>query len=79
MIRVDGITGEISLLVDEAVLAQRHPEQPDLSASHVGMGRELFTLLRENITGAEQVQAQSLTVRLSCINAVRCQVRFKHR
>ncbi|MGX8940992.1 phosphogluconate dehydratase [Symbiopectobacterium sp. Eva_TO] len=54
MIRVDGITGEISLLVDEAILAQRHPEQPDLSASHVGMGRELFTALRENITGAEQ-------------------------
>ncbi len=54
MIRVDGISGEISLLVDEAELAQRHPEQPDLSASHVGMGRELFTALRENITGAEQ-------------------------
>ncbi|AIK14553.1 phosphogluconate dehydratase [Pectobacterium carotovorum subsp. carotovorum] len=54
MIRVDGISGEISLLVDETELAQRHPEQPDLSASHVGMGRELFTALRENITGAEQ-------------------------
>ncbi|AOR65809.1 phosphogluconate dehydratase [Pectobacterium wasabiae] len=54
MIRVDGISGEISLLVDEIELAQRHPEQPDLSASHVGMGRELFTALRENITGAEQ-------------------------
>ncbi len=54
MIRVDGITGEISLLVDDEELALRHPEQQELSASHVGMGRELFTALRENITGAEQ-------------------------
>lgn len=54
MIRIDGTSGEISLLVDEAELARRNPQQPDLSASHLGMGRELFTALRENITGAEQ-------------------------
>lgn len=54
MIQVDGVTGAINLLVDEAELARRAPVQPDLSASHVGMGRELFSALRENISGAEQ-------------------------
>ncbi|PWC18014.1 phosphogluconate dehydratase [Brenneria roseae subsp. roseae] len=54
MIQIDGVRGELSLLVEEAELARRTAVQPDLSASHVGMGRELFRALRENITGAEQ-------------------------
>ncbi|MDR0807335.1 MAG: phosphogluconate dehydratase [Enterobacteriaceae bacterium] len=54
MIQVDGTTGEINLLVDDAELARRSAVQPDLSASHIGMGRELFSVLRENISGAEQ-------------------------
>nr|NMN92696.1 6-phosphogluconate dehydratase [Brenneria salicis ATCC 15712 = DSM 30166]RBP62466.1 6-phosphogluconate dehydratase [Brenneria salicis ATCC 15712 = DSM 30166] len=53
-IQVDGIRGEINLLVDEAELERRSAAQPDLSASHVGTGRELFRALRESITGAEQ-------------------------
>ncbi|VEJ57020.1 phosphogluconate dehydratase [Pragia fontium] len=54
MIQVDGTTGELSLLVEADELARRTPAQPDLSASHIGMGRELFSALRENISGAEQ-------------------------
>ena len=42
MIRVNGQTGELTLLVDEAELAARQPHIPDLSASRVGTGREMF-------------------------------------
>ncbi|AWH88778.1 phosphogluconate dehydratase [Limnobaculum parvum] len=54
LIQVDGTTGKINLLVDEAELASREVVQPDLSASHVGMGRELFSALRAQISGAEE-------------------------
>ncbi|VDY85264.1 phosphogluconate dehydratase [Escherichia coli] len=47
IIRVNGQTGELTLLVDEAELAAREPHIPDLSASRVGTGRELFSALRE--------------------------------
>lgn len=54
MIRVNGQTGELTLLVDEAELANREPFHPDLSAQRVGTGRELFGALREKLSGAEQ-------------------------
>ena len=54
IIRVNGQTGELTLLVDEAVLAERKPHVPDMRASRVGTGRELFGALRENFSGAEQ-------------------------
>ncbi|EPP6257933.1 phosphogluconate dehydratase [Cronobacter sakazakii] len=54
LIRVNGQTGELTLLVDDAELAQREPHHPDLSAQRVGTGRELFGALRENLSGAEQ-------------------------
>lgn len=53
IIRVNGQTGELTLLVDEAELAAREPHS-DLSASRVGTGRELFSALREKLSGAEQ-------------------------
>lgn len=53
-VRVNGQTGELSLLVDEAILAMRDAFQPDLSAEHVGCGRELFSALRTQLSGAEQ-------------------------
>ncbi|WP_294954245.1 phosphogluconate dehydratase [uncultured Gilliamella sp.] len=53
-IRVNGLTGELTLLVDEAELAKRQPDPFDLRDSHQGYGRELFTVLRENLTSAEQ-------------------------
>src|SRR5690606_37026546 len=54
MIRVNGQTGELTLLVDDAELAARQPHIPDLSASRVGTGREMFGALREKLSGAEQ-------------------------
>lgn len=54
MIRVDGITGKLELLVDEKQLMQREASKPDLSSSHAGMGRELFSALREKVSGAEE-------------------------
>ena len=44
----------LTLLVDDAELAARQPHIPDLSASRVGTGRELFGALREKLSGAEQ-------------------------
>ncbi|MBI6547564.1 phosphogluconate dehydratase [Xenorhabdus lircayensis] len=54
VIRVDGRTGELILLVDEQELAQRVLYQPDLSEGHIGCGRELFGALRTQLSGAEQ-------------------------
>ncbi|MDR3432434.1 MAG: phosphogluconate dehydratase [Rouxiella aceris] len=54
MIRVNGRTGELELLVDESELARRLPYQPDLRAEHIGCGRELFSALRTQLSGAEQ-------------------------
>lgn len=54
MIRVNGQTGELTLLVDETELENRTAYHPDLSAERVGTGRELFGALREQLSGAEQ-------------------------
>ncbi|WNN47085.1 phosphogluconate dehydratase [Siccibacter colletis] len=54
LIRVNGQTGELTLLVDDAELAAREAFVPDLSAMRVGTGRELFGALREKLSGAEQ-------------------------
>lgn len=54
MIRVNGKTGEITLLVDEVELAKRQPYPYDLTTSHAGFGRELFNVIRENLTSAEE-------------------------
>ncbi len=53
-IRVDGRTGELTLLVSDAALAAREADHPDLSAEHIGCGRELFGALRSQLSGAEQ-------------------------
>ncbi|SEG50138.1 phosphogluconate dehydratase [Marinobacterium lutimaris] len=54
LVRVDGETGELRLLVDEAELAARDAAGADLSRSHFGMGRELFGGMRRLVSGAEQ-------------------------
>lgn len=54
MIRVNGQTGELTLLVDDAELEKRTAFHPDLSAERVGTGRELFGALRDQLSGAEQ-------------------------
>ncbi|WP_413729092.1 phosphogluconate dehydratase [Sodalis sp. RH22] len=53
-VRVNGVTGELSLLVDADELARRIVARPDLSAEHIGCGRELFGALRGQLSGAEQ-------------------------
>jgi phosphogluconate dehydratase len=46
LIRVDAVKGEIKVLVDPAEWAARVPAEADLSASHAGVGRELFAQFR---------------------------------
>lgn len=54
MIRVNGQTGEMTLLVESQQLATRIPSTLDLTQSHQGFGRELFSVIRENLTSAEE-------------------------
>ena len=54
MIRVNGDTGELALLVDDATLNARTPVTPDLSGNQFGCGRELFTGMRKLVSGSEQ-------------------------
>ena len=54
IIRVNALTGELSLLVDETELLSRQPYQPDLSSQRIGCGRELFGALRRHLSGAEE-------------------------
>jgi phosphogluconate dehydratase len=53
MIRVDAVQGQLDVLVDEAEWAARAPAEADLSAFHVGTGRELFGAFRTAIGQAE--------------------------
>lgn len=53
MVRLNGKTGELQLLVDESELDGRALLSPDLSASYQGCGRELFSVLREQLSDAE--------------------------
>ncbi|MCL1124258.1 phosphogluconate dehydratase [Shewanella surugensis] len=61
IIRLDALSGELSLLVDEAELNTRVAEPVNLQPSSYGMGRELFGALRSNLsspeTGARCTQA----------------------
>ncbi|AHG19877.1 phosphogluconate dehydratase [Chania multitudinisentens RB-25] len=54
VIRINNHTGELQLRVDTAELAQRAAYQPELNADHIGCGRELFSALRSQLSGAEQ-------------------------
>ncbi|EMT5586865.1 TPA: phosphogluconate dehydratase [Providencia stuartii] len=54
IIRVNGVTGELTLRVDEPTLAARQAYQPDLRAQRSGCGRELFSALRNHFSGAEE-------------------------
>ncbi|MFV0594361.1 phosphogluconate dehydratase [Shewanella sp.] len=53
LIRVDALTGELSLLVSDAELAARTAAEIDLRYSRYGMGRELFGALRSNLSSPE--------------------------
>ncbi len=53
MIRLDGETGTLEVLVDQAELDARNPEAPDLTGNEFGMGRELFAAFRAAVGDAE--------------------------
>lgn len=53
MIRVDAVTGELTVLVEDAELAARTPATRDMSAHHVGVGRDLFAAFRANVGSAD--------------------------
>ncbi len=64
IIRLDAGRGELNVLVDEKTLRQRKPANCDLSSSHQGLGRELFSGLRKQVSaaseGASIFKAQSI-------------------
>jgi phosphogluconate dehydratase len=53
MIHIDAGLGILSAKSKEGSLEARTPSAPDLSASHVGMGRELFSAFRKQVGAAE--------------------------
>lgn len=46
-------TGHLTLLVDEETLAKRDTVQHVLNGHHIGMGRELFGFMRQNLSSAD--------------------------
>jgi phosphogluconate dehydratase len=54
MIRLDAPNGRLEVLVDEAEWAARANEDYDLSASHTGIGRDLFAAFRAKVCRADQ-------------------------
>ncbi len=54
LIRLDAPDGRLDVLVDEAEWAARGCEDHDLSASHSGIGRELFSAFRATVGRADQ-------------------------
>ncbi|GIU49890.1 phosphogluconate dehydratase [Shewanella algidipiscicola] len=53
LIRVDANSGELTLLVNETVLSTREAEKVNLRSNSYGMGRELFSALRSNLSSPE--------------------------
>ncbi|MEP9378656.1 phosphogluconate dehydratase [Aquabacter sp. CN5-332] len=53
MVRVDAVVGDLEVLVDPVEWAKRPPATADLSASHSGVGRELFTPFRAAVGAAD--------------------------
>jgi phosphogluconate dehydratase len=54
IIRLDAASGQLDALVPAEVWAARVQTQADLSASQIGMGRELFAMFRATISAAEE-------------------------
>lgn len=54
IVRVNALTGELQVLVDDAEFNARPLATRDMSESYYGMGREIFGGLRTVLTGAEQ-------------------------
>ncbi|MCY4044035.1 MAG: phosphogluconate dehydratase [Cellvibrionales bacterium] len=53
ILSMDAEQGELNVLVDDRELQEREVACPDLASNDTGMGRELFTSLRNKLTCAE--------------------------
>jgi phosphogluconate dehydratase len=53
MVELNTETGAMDVLLSEQELAKREAKAANISASQIGMGRELFAGMRSNLTGAE--------------------------
>ncbi len=51
-VRLDAVTGQLDIL--DPIVLERAPVAEDLSASHEGMGRELFASFRQAVNSADQ-------------------------
>ena len=54
IIRLDAASGQLDALVPAEIWAARVQTKADLSASQIGMGRELFAMFRASISAAEE-------------------------
>lgn len=54
MVRMNATTGELTLLVSDTELSQREFVQEQQNNHQSGMGREMFKLMRQQVSGAEQ-------------------------
>ncbi|WLI87926.1 phosphogluconate dehydratase [Massilia sp. R2A-15] len=54
IIRLDATLGTLQALVPDAVWHARAMATADLSSSHIGMGRELFSMFRHSVSEAEK-------------------------
>ena len=54
MVRVDGVTGRLEVLVDQATLDARAQAHTDLSGNSFGTGRELFAMFRQMASRADE-------------------------
>ena len=53
IVRLDAAQGELKVLVDAQEWAARTAATQDLSAAHVGLGRELFSVFRQRVGSAD--------------------------
>ena len=54
IVRIDGDAGTMEALVDADTWAAREAVRPSLAGNHVGLGRELFAMMRKQVGSAEQ-------------------------
>lgn len=54
LIELNITTGQLILHVSDDELAQRENKQADIAHHQIGMGREMFSGVRKNLTGAEE-------------------------
>ncbi|WP_414656127.1 phosphogluconate dehydratase [Ferrovibrio sp.] len=54
IVRLDAERGTLEALVPAQVWAERQPITRDVSGHHSGMGRELFSIFRSNVSGAAE-------------------------